>query len=67
MSSDQWDPNERVRVRYTYADGRRERLWTGTMTRREAEEHLASALFLANPWHKGRPVASACIRTYHPN
>jgi hypothetical protein len=67
VSSDQWDPTETVRVRFTYADGKRERVWTRPVTRRAAEEQLASAVFLAMPWHRGRPVASACIRTYHPN
>jgi len=67
VSSDQWDPAEVVRVRFTYADGRRERAWGRPTSRRLAEEQLSSALFLARPWHKGRPVASACIRTYHPN
>lgn len=41
MSSDQWDPDEQVRVRVRFLDGSKPS-WSPVMTRRDAELWLSS-------------------------
>jgi hypothetical protein len=60
MSTDQWNPDERVRVHLVFRDGGKGH--SGTMSRREAEVWLSSATWLSAPISKGRPVQSAAIR-----
>ena len=50
MSSDQWDADEQVRVRVSFLDGSKPS-WSKRMTRREAEQWLAtrSWLFAKSP------------------
>jgi hypothetical protein len=59
MSSDQWDPEQVVRVRVRLEGGRAK--WSRRIPRREAERHLASAIWLACPTWKGERVVSAAI------
>ena len=69
MSSDQWDPNQAVRIRMTTAGApclgadhaKCSHVWSSRMTRKEAELEMASALWLAGPTWGGMAVASAAI------
>ncbi len=59
MSSDQWDPEQMVRVRLRLEDG--SEAWSGRLLRWQAERQLASAPWLALPTWNGRRVVSAAI------
>jgi hypothetical protein len=59
MSSDQFDPDETVRVRFKFADG--SSLLSERMPRRAAELLLASEGWIVDPVWEGQPVLSAAI------
>lgn len=60
MSSDQWDPEQIVRIRMILTDG--PEVWSRRLTRRIAEEDVAlGPTQLSVRYAKGRQVASAAI------
>ena len=65
MSTDQWEPTQLVRMRFRFGDGTE--VWSAPVTRKEAELHFASALWLSCPLWNGRRVHSAAIVIWQYN
>ena len=70
MSSDQWGvgaegAEQLVRVYFTFRDGTSKH--SEVLPRWRAERDLANALFLAEPFYDGKPVASAIIKPWTHN
>ena len=60
MSTDQWDPNDIVIIRFRLDDGTVD--WSPQQTRQAAEHFMADRSYLSAPMWRGKSVYSSSIR-----